>query len=120
MASSSSALAGYKSPAVEDDAEKQNRGRKAALPSIPYGSLLSVLNDANLEDAFIAARPKLVDSWLKNELSSAKREDFESYREKLSSVVTFNRAHSGRPVGALWEKENRRITTLLDGWEPYL
>ena len=34
--------------------------------------------------------------------------------------VTFNRAHSGRPVGALWERENRRITTPLDGWEPYL
>ncbi|KAF5530519.1 hypothetical protein FMEXI_13504, partial [Fusarium mexicanum] len=86
MASSSPTLTGYKSPAVEEDTEKRSRERKAALPSIPYGSLLLVLNDANLEDAIIAARPKIVDSWLKDELSSAKREDFESYREKLSSA----------------------------------
>ncbi|KAF5529065.1 hypothetical protein FMEXI_14381, partial [Fusarium mexicanum] len=111
MTSSSPTPTGYKSPAVEEDTEKQSRERKAVLPSIPYGSLLLVLNDANLEDAIIAARPKIVDSWLKDELSSAKREDFESYREKLSSAKQIEKI--SHEVYNEWKRGKRKTSAEI-------
>ena len=73
--------------------------------------MLSVLNDANLEDAVIAARPKLVDSWLKNELSSAKIEDFELYREKLSSVKQIEKISHG--VCNEWKGGKRKTSAEI-------
>lgn len=106
MASHSSALTGYQQPAVEDASEKENHDRKTARLSIPYGSSLLVLNDINLQDAITAARPKIVDSWLKNELRSAKAKDLETYRERLSSDNQINRISS--QVLNEWKRGKRK------------
>ncbi|OBS20243.1 hypothetical protein FPOA_06630 [Fusarium poae] len=106
MASHSSALTGYQQPSVEDASEKENHDRKTARLSIPYGSSLLVLNDINLQDAITAARPKIVDSWLKNELRSVKAKDLETYRERLSSDNQINRISS--QVLNEWKRGKRK------------
>lgn len=108
MASSTSAVGGYKPPFIEDVGERTNHNRESTKPSIPYSSSLHVIKDPNLQEAIIAARPTITESWLENELKDAKVKDLEVYRKRLSSDEQITKISSA--VLNEWKRGKRKTS----------
>ncbi|RBQ84224.1 hypothetical protein FVER53263_20789 [Fusarium verticillioides] len=81
---------GYKKPSVADDAENQKDRQKPNLQKTPYGGALTRF-DHGLQRSFVAARPVIVGSWLKDELKNATLDNLENYRKILSSETQIKR-----------------------------
>lgn len=81
MVSDSSAITRHHPPSVEEETKNDNRTINSK--DVPYGSLLEDIQDGNLRDAIVAARPTIVKPWLENELSNVGVKRLLSYRDKL-------------------------------------
>ncbi|KAF9761132.1 hypothetical protein IL306_003945 [Fusarium sp. DS 682] len=87
----SQAATSHKQPSVAEASENEDHPQNPKLRSTPYGCYLVDLKDVPLQNAIIAARSKIINSWIKEELKDAKVDNLLDYYKELSSEKQINK-----------------------------